>query len=138
MAAAIHSRTKASGIAAAYSTGEISPLRSRASAVRKLRAPGPCYSSNGAFISGKAVRKSEVVEQRAEGNDFRVVRYALQLSEPDCEEPGSDSMVEEKRVGMLPARSSARVTSGVETVTPPKTRALLLMMVGSAVGNMVS
>ena len=49
MASAIHSRTKANGIAAAYSTGEILPLRSRPSAVASFE-PGPCYSSNGAFI----------------------------------------------------------------------------------------
>jgi hypothetical protein len=54
-----------------------------------------------ALVPGKAIRQSEVVEQRADGDDFRVVRYALQLSEPDREEPGSDSMVEEKRVGMV-------------------------------------
>jgi hypothetical protein len=37
------------------------------------------------------------VEQRADGDDFRVVSYALQLSEPDREEPGSDGVVKEKR-----------------------------------------
>jgi hypothetical protein len=42
------------------------------------------------------------VEQCADRNDFRIVSYALQLSEPDREEPGSDSMVEEKRFGMSP------------------------------------
>ena len=40
------------------------------------------------------------MEQRADGDDFRVVRYPLQLSEPNREEPGSDSMVEQKRFGM--------------------------------------
>src|SRR5206468_5803055 len=57
-----------------------------------------------ALVPGKAIRKSEVVEQRADGDDFRVVTYPLQLSEPDREEPGSDGMVEEKRVGMLPSK----------------------------------
>jgi len=41
------------------------------------------------------------VEQRADGDDFRFVRYPLLLSEPDGEEPGSDGMVEEKQVGIL-------------------------------------
>ena len=40
------------------------------------------------------------MEQRPDGYDFRVVIYALQLSEPDRKEPGSDSVVEEKRLGM--------------------------------------
>jgi len=52
---------------------------------------------------GNAV-ESEVVEQRADRDDFRVVRYALQLSEPDREQPGSDSVVEEKRFRMLPRK----------------------------------
>ena len=57
-----------------------------------------------ALVPGKATRKSEVVEQRADGEDFLVVRYAQQLSEADGEEPGSDRMVEEKRFGMLPGK----------------------------------
>ena len=42
------------------------------------------------------------MEQCADGDDFRVVRDALQLSEPDGEEPGSDGMVEEHRLGIVP------------------------------------
>jgi len=54
---------------------------------------------------------------------FRVVSYTLPLSEPDCEEPGSDSMVEEKTVrNGSRAKSIARATSGVSTtVIPPRT-----------------
>src|SRR6185436_20828300 len=50
-----------------------------------------------ALLTREAIRQPEVVEQRADRDDFRVVSYALQLSEPDCEQPGSDSMVQEKR-----------------------------------------
>jgi hypothetical protein len=53
-------------------------------------------------LTREAVREPEVVKQRADSYDFGVVSYALQLSEPDREEPGSDSMVEEKRFGMSP------------------------------------
>src|SRR5258708_10607471 len=49
-----------------------------------------------ALWAREAVREPQVVNQRADGNDFRVVRYPLQLSEPDRKEPRSDSMVEEK------------------------------------------
>jgi hypothetical protein len=41
----------------------------------------------------EAVREPKVVEQRPDGYDSRVVIYALQLSEPDRKEPGSDSVV---------------------------------------------
>ena len=50
----------------------------------------------------KLFSEPEVVEERADSDDFRIVSDALQLSEPDREEPGSDSMVEEKRFGMSP------------------------------------
>ena len=52
----------------------------------------------------KLLGEPEVVEQRADSDDFRVVSYSLQLSEPGREEPGSDSMVEEKRFGMSPGK----------------------------------
>jgi hypothetical protein len=73
------------------------------------------------------------VEQRAYGDDFCIVGYALKLSEPDREEPGSDSMVEEKRFGVGPTISIARLTSGESiTVMPPKTLVFPLTMIGSA------
>ena len=64
-----------------------------------------CPSGVGSFyleapLTREAVREPDVVEQRADRDDFRVVSYALELSEPDREEPGSDSMVEEIRFGM--------------------------------------
>jgi hypothetical protein len=38
-----------------------------------------------ALWTREAVREPKVVEQRADGDDFRVVRHALELSEPNRE-----------------------------------------------------
>jgi hypothetical protein len=53
-----------------------------------------------ALRTGEAIGEPKVVEQRADGDDFGVVRHALELSQPNREKPGSDGMVEEIRFGM--------------------------------------
>jgi hypothetical protein len=55
-----------------------------------------------AFLATEAIRQSEVMKQRADRDDFRVMSDALKLSEPHREEPGSDSVIEEKRFGISP------------------------------------
>ena len=45
-----------------------------------------------ALLTGEAIREPKIVEQRTNSYDFRIVSDSLQLSEPDREEPGSDSM----------------------------------------------
>jgi hypothetical protein len=66
------------------------------------RSSRPCSRANARAASAPSISKRFGPVQQSDSDDFRVVGYPLQLSEPDREEPGSDSMVEEKRFGMSP------------------------------------
>src|SRR5258705_2966843 len=49
----------------------------------------------------EVVREAEIVQERRDRNDFRILLDALPLAEPNREQPRSDRMVVEGRLGIL-------------------------------------